>query len=122
MVTMSPYADTLDTIATMEKRPFINTVERLASVVKEARKSLDLTQAQLAEKADVSRQFVIEIEAGHPRAEVGKVFALLAALGLSPQAIPVLPKWAFDETGALRTDIEVADPDNDEGTEDGAFF
>lgn len=31
--------------------------------------------------------FVIEIEKGHPRAEIGKVLTLLGALGLSTQVI-----------------------------------
>ena len=35
----------------------------------------------------MSRLFVIEIEKGHPRAEIGKVLTLLGALGLSTQVI-----------------------------------
>lgn len=89
----------------MEERPFIDTVERLASVVHDARREQKLTQAQLAAKAGVSRHFLIEVEAGHPRAEFAKVLDVLEALGLSPRAVPVVSQWAFDETGALNEDV-----------------
>ena len=65
----------------------IDDADALARIVRATRTRRRLTQAQLAEAAGVSRLFVIEIEKGHPRAEIGKVLTLLGALGLSTQVI-----------------------------------
>lgn len=54
----------------------------LGAKVREARRERRLTQAQIAQTANVSRAFVVELERGHPRAELGKVLAVLGALGL----------------------------------------
>ena len=65
----------------------VDDADALARIVRATRTQRRLTQAQLAEAAGVSRLFVIEIEKGHPRAEIGKVLTLLGALGLSTQVI-----------------------------------
>lgn len=57
-------------------------VQRFGSVVRNARKEQGLTQAELARLARVSRVFIIEVEAGHPRAELGKALAVLGVLGI----------------------------------------
>lgn len=44
--------------------------------------SLGLTQQQLADRARVSRPWVVTVEGGHLRAELGKLLALFAELGL----------------------------------------
>lgn len=55
----------------------------LGQVVKAVRHAQGLTQAEVAHRAHVSRPFVIALERGTgPRAEVGRVFAVLRALGL----------------------------------------
>lgn len=87
----------------METRPFIHTPERLAEVVRAGRSEKGWTQQELATRANVGRKFVISVEAAHPRAEIGKVLAVLAALGLQPRAVPVPPVWA------AVTDSEVGD-------------
>lgn len=86
----------------MEKRPFINTVERLASVTRSARAEAGLTQAELAKRAGVGRKFIVDIEAGHPRAEVGKVMLVLKALDLQPRAVPASTPHAFKSDGTLK--------------------
>lgn len=86
----------------METRPFINTTERLAEVVAEARHENGWTQAELARRAGVGRQFISDLEGNHPRAEIGKVLAVLQTLGLSPRAVPVRPDYEFDADGQLR--------------------
>lgn len=85
----------------IESRPFIDTVERLATVIRDARKQQGLTQVELAAKAGVSRQFVLELEAGHPRAELAKTLAVLSALDLQPRAVPAHDQSLFDESGAF---------------------
>ena len=42
-----------------------------------------MTQADLVRAAGVGRQWIVAIEAGKPRAELGKTFQTLAALDLS---------------------------------------
>lgn len=59
-------------------------VDRIGGVVRRARKEQGLTQAEVARRAGVSRVFVIDLEAGHPRAELGKALAVLDVLGLRP--------------------------------------
>jgi len=46
------------------------------------RKSLKLTQKEIAEFSDVGRKFIIELEKGKATAQLGKVFELLNSLGL----------------------------------------
>ena len=55
-----------------------------------------MTQQELALTAAVGRQWIVEIEAGKPRAELGRVLRTLAALDLSltihGEGIPELRK------------------------------
>jgi HTH-type transcriptional regulator/antitoxin HipB len=68
----------------------------LGLVIREQRKRLGLGQRELARKVGVSRQWIVEIEKGKPRAELGLVLRTLAALELAlrvgrqkgPQAQP----------------------------------
>lgn len=55
----------------------------LGERVRAARGRAQMTQAQLAEAAQVSRSFVLELERGHARAELGKVIAVLSALDVN---------------------------------------
>lgn len=70
---------------------FMNTTERLAEVVRSQRHALGLTQAEVATKAGVGRRFVVDLESGHPRAELGKTLAVLKAVDVDALAIPVDP-------------------------------
>ena len=49
--------------------------------VRERRQELHLSQKQLADLAGVSRKFLVSLEAGHPRAELGKTMQVLKAVG-----------------------------------------
>lgn len=61
---------------------FARTPADLGAVIRDRRKQLKLDQATFAERIGVSRQWVIEIERGHPRAELGLVLRALDALGI----------------------------------------
>ncbi len=61
----------------------IRTPRDLGAAIRERRRELGLDQQALANKIGVSRQWVIEIEKGKPRAEVGLVLRVLDALGVS---------------------------------------
>lgn len=74
-------------VAVMETTVASDVVSQLGSTVREERRRLHLTQAELAEQSGVSRSFVIELERGHERAELGKVIAVLSALGLEVSAV-----------------------------------
>ena len=52
-------------------------------MIRRARRARGLTQQQLARAAAVGRQWIVEIEAGKARAELGGVLRTLAALDLS---------------------------------------
>jgi HTH-type transcriptional regulator/antitoxin HipB len=58
------------------------TPRELGLVVRERRHDLQLSQQELADRAGVSRPWLVSVEAGHPRAELGKLLLLLAELGL----------------------------------------
>lgn len=74
------------------ERVFIDTTTRLGEVVRSARHDHGWTQVELAERAGVGRRFVLDVEAGHPRAELGKTLTLLRTLGIAPLAVPVAPE------------------------------
>lgn len=73
------------------KHKFLHTPQRLGAVVRETRAELGLTQADLAQRAGVGRRFIVDLEAGHERAELGKVLSVLNALGIHALALPAPP-------------------------------
>jgi y4mF family transcriptional regulator len=60
----------------------IRTPKELGAVIRDKRKRLGLDQSTLANRIGVSRQWVIEIEHGHARAELGLVLRALDALNI----------------------------------------
>ena len=54
----------------------------LGQAIRQRRKQLGLDQRSLAERVGVSRQWIVEIEKGKPRAELGLVLRTLKALEL----------------------------------------
>lgn len=60
----------------------ITSIRDLAAAVRGRRQSLGLSQADVARRARVSRQWIIEFEAGKPTAELALVIRLLDALAL----------------------------------------
>jgi y4mF family transcriptional regulator len=60
----------------------IRTATDLGALIRDKRKRLKLDQASFAKRIGVSRQWVIEVEHGHARAELGLVLRALDALGI----------------------------------------
>jgi len=58
----------------------------LGAVIRDRRKQLKLDQAAFAKQIGVSRQWVIEIEKGHSRAELGLVLRAIDALNIQLDA------------------------------------
>jgi len=60
---------------------FIRTPQDIGALLRETRKKAGLGQAELARRIGVSRQWVVEVERGKPRAEMGLVLRALNTLG-----------------------------------------
>jgi HTH-type transcriptional regulator/antitoxin HipB len=60
----------------------LRTPRELGAAIKDRRIQLRLGQGALAEKVGVSRQWVVAVEGGKPRADMGLVLRTLEALGL----------------------------------------
>ena len=60
----------------------VRTPADLGAVIRDRRKQLKLDQATFAKRIGVSRQWVIEIERGHPRAELALVLRAMDALNI----------------------------------------
>jgi HTH-type transcriptional regulator / antitoxin HipB len=67
----------------------INNTRDLGLYIRDRRRRLDLTQAELATSAQVSRRWLSDLEAGKATAEIGLVFKVLHALDLALDASPV---------------------------------
>jgi HTH-type transcriptional regulator / antitoxin HipB len=61
----------------------VRTPSDLGLLIRERRRALGLDQRELAKKVGVSRLWIIEIEKGKPRAEIGLVMRALLALDLA---------------------------------------
>ena len=66
----------------------IRSIGNLAAAVRGRRKDLGWNQAQLAERAGVSRKWIYEFEAGKPTAEFGLLLSVLDELGLTLELTP----------------------------------
>ena len=65
------------------KTMHIRTSIDLGLVIRDRRRKLKLSQTDLARKAGAGRQWIVAIEHGKSRAELGLVLRTLSALGLS---------------------------------------
>ena len=61
-----------------------SSILELSSAVRTLRHEQGWTQAELAERAQVSRDLINRLEGGSARVEVGKVLDVLSALGQIP--------------------------------------
>ena len=61
----------------------IRTPLDLGLVIRDRRRKLGLSQTELARKVGVGRQWIVAIERGKSRAELGLVLRTFSALGLS---------------------------------------
>jgi HTH-type transcriptional regulator/antitoxin HipB len=61
----------------------IRNVTDIGLAIREQRQKLGLDQLALARQVKVSRQWIVEVEKGRPRAEIGLVLRTIDALGLT---------------------------------------
>jgi len=66
----------------------IRTPLDLGLVIRDRRRKLGLSQAELARKAGAGRQWLVAVEHGKPRASLGLVLRTLAVLDLSISVDP----------------------------------
>lgn len=79
----------------------LRTPADLGAAIRDRRRRLKWDQASLAQKIGVSRQWVIEIERGHPRAELGLVLKALDALNIHLQI------GAAAESAAVSPNVDI---------------
>ena len=75
----------------MEGPVRIDTPADMGAAIRERRITLGLDQGALAARIGATRQWIIAIEQGHPRAALGLVLRTLAALDLTLDAAPAKP-------------------------------
>ena len=61
----------------------MRTATDLGAFIRERRTKLGMDQVALAEKSGTSRKWLIEVEQGKPRAEIGLILRTLKTLGVS---------------------------------------
>lgn len=86
----------------------IRTPSDLGALIRERRIKLGLDQISLAKKAGTSRKWLIEVENGKPRAEIGLILRTLKALGIalaeSATVADVSPKRTTSAAEAIDID------------------
>jgi HTH-type transcriptional regulator/antitoxin HipB len=77
---------------------FLTSPAAVGQAVRQGRVARGWSQAHLAAAAGVGRRFVVDVESGHARAELGKVLAVLDALEIHALALPAgSPAVAMDD-------------------------
>ena len=74
---------------------------KLDTFIKERRKTLGLTQPELAEKAGVGLRFIREMEAGKATLRLDRVNAVLALFGQELAPVPIDRSRFADETSMV---------------------
>ncbi len=64
------------------------TPENIGELVRSTRKSMGVTQKDLAMTSGTGLRFIIDLEKGKPTCQVGKVLTVLHTLGLKIEVIP----------------------------------
>jgi HTH-type transcriptional regulator/antitoxin HipB len=82
----------------------IRTPIDVGAVIRDRRTKLHLDQKALAAKVGVSRQWIVEVEKGKPRAEVGLVLRTIDVLGIN--LLVDEPGKAVGQTGPPPIDID----------------
>jgi y4mF family transcriptional regulator len=67
---------------------FLASTAELGDAVRAARSARGLTQDEVADKARVSRKFVVDVENGKESLHLGKALAVMKAAGLVGMVVP----------------------------------
>lgn len=90
----------------------VTTVRDIGALVRTARRAQGMTQADLARRLGVGREWIVRLEGGHPRLETQKVLDTLVVLGLGfdVEQVSVTAEAAPAEHSAPAASEEAADP------------
>jgi HTH-type transcriptional regulator/antitoxin HipB len=86
----------------------VRTSADFGAVIRDRRKQLKLDQSTFAKRIGVSRQWVIEVERGHARAELGLVLRAIDALDIRLDASVVQTNRRGSTGSAVDIDAIVA--------------
>lgn len=76
----------MQTIVGTGKLMRIRTAREIGLLARDRRKAVGLSQAELAERAGASREWVRQLESGKPGLELGLTLRALGALGIQLEA------------------------------------
>lgn len=83
---------------------YLKILEQMGENIKLARKRRKLTTVQVAERADIDRSTLYEVEKGNPSVSMGAYFNTLRVLGLQDDFLKLA---ADDKYGRKLQDIEL---------------
>lgn len=86
----------------------IRTPADLGALIRDRRTRLGLDQKSLAQKVGVSRQWIVEVEKGKPRAEIGLLLRTIDVLGILLAPQKEVPGKTKDKSGTVDIDSIVA--------------
>lgn len=86
----------------------IGSARELGATIRGRRSDLHVSQRHVAEAASVSRQWLSEVEAGKPTAEIGRVFRVLDVLELDliPQQRELPHRTASSSKAIMSVDLD----------------
>jgi len=85
----------------------IRTPAELGALIRDHRTRLRLDQKSLAEKVDVSRQWIVDVEKGKSGAPIGLVLRTLSVLGIAIDAATERSEKPKDKTASHGADAYV---------------
>jgi len=100
----------MSAIADMKENAMrIRTPLELGAFLRDLRKKRGLDQGSLAREVGVSRQWIVAMEKGRPRAPIGLVFRTLNALGISLDFQDTLGMRALRTKGQGKKHVDLVD-------------
>jgi len=85
----------------------VRTPADLGALIRDHRTKLSLNQKSLAQKVGVSRQWIVDVEKGKPRAEIGLLLRTIGALGIALDAEKEGPEKPKDTSLSHGADAHV---------------
>ena len=83
---------------------YVSALEKMGENIRMARKRRKLTTIQVAERADISRSSLYQIEAGNPSVALGAYFNVMRVYGLHDDFLKLA---ADDELGRRLQDLDL---------------
>jgi HTH-type transcriptional regulator/antitoxin HipB len=84
----------------------LRTSKDIGALIRQRRHELDLSQLELAERVGASRQWVVDVECGKPRAELGLVLRTLDVLDVRLHADEGPPANERPPSGPTGADVD----------------